>query len=354
LNAPANILTQPSAVNACIGANAVFTVVASNNAPNTYQWQVSTNGGTSFTDIAGATSASLTVNAVTLAMNNYQYRVIVDNGFGNATSTGAILSVLTTPAAQTVASASACEGSAASFSVPANAQLTYQWQVSTDGGTTYANIAGATSDTYAIANVVSANNNNRYRVIVTNSCGSSTSSAGALTVNALPTVSIGALPAKLCTSDNAIALTASMPGGTWSGTGVSGSHFNPAVTPGTHTISYTVSNSNGCSNTATANMLVEDCTFRNLALDNDGAIIIYPNPNGGVFNIRVNTAKYSSLTMRVYASDGKLVHVKVLSGLTYGTVRKIWLLNLANDVYHLQLRDETSGAQKTFPMILNR
>ncbi|MBF9223218.1 DUF7948 domain-containing protein [Hymenobacter ruricola] len=50
-----------------------------------------------------------------------------------------------------------------------------------------------------------------------------------------------------CTTGTGAALTASVPGGTWSGPGVSGSIFLPAVAGvGTHTISYTVADSLGC------------------------------------------------------------------------------------------------------------
>ncbi len=42
-----------------------------------YQWQQSTDGGTIWTDIAGATAASYTQANVTAAMNGYQYRGLV-------------------------------------------------------------------------------------------------------------------------------------------------------------------------------------------------------------------------------------------------------------------------------------
>ncbi|MFD2719489.1 gliding motility-associated C-terminal domain-containing protein [Hymenobacter monticola] len=50
-----------------------------------------------------------------------------------------------------------------------------------------------------------------------------------------------------CTAGASVALTAQPAGGTWSGPGMSGSTFNPAAAgPGTHTITYTVSDSLGC------------------------------------------------------------------------------------------------------------
>lgn len=47
----------------------------------------------------------------------------------------------------------------------------------------------------------------------------------------------------LCSNDPVVTLTAVSPGGNWSGPGVSGTSFNPAVAgPGTHTITYSVPN----------------------------------------------------------------------------------------------------------------
>ena len=74
-----------------VGGNASFGVssVTGNPTP-TYQWQLSTNGGTSFTNLtnvapySGVTTATLTITSATLAMNNYQYQCVVTNGVGTA------------------------------------------------------------------------------------------------------------------------------------------------------------------------------------------------------------------------------------------------------------------------------
>jgi glucose/arabinose dehydrogenase len=79
-------------------------------------------------------------------------------------------------------------GAAVTFSVRATGAgtLSYQWQ--RNG----ANIAGATSPDYTIASVVAADNGARFRAIVSNSFGSTTSSEAVLTVtsNQGPTASI--------------------------------------------------------------------------------------------------------------------------------------------------------------------
>lgn len=59
--------------------------------------------------------------------------------------------------------------------------LSYQWQVS-GNGETFTDIAGATADTYALAATAWADTGKFYRVVVSNSAGSVTSRAAALTV----------------------------------------------------------------------------------------------------------------------------------------------------------------------------
>jgi hypothetical protein len=83
-----SITTQPANQSVCVGSNATFSIVVAGSNP-TYQWQVSTSGGP-FTNIGGATNASLTLTAVTLSMNGNQYRCVVS---GSLNSNAASLTV---------------------------------------------------------------------------------------------------------------------------------------------------------------------------------------------------------------------------------------------------------------------
>ncbi len=80
------------------------------------------------------------------------------------------------------------DGGTATFSVATQAFTSYQWQVSTDGGVSWANVtnggaySGATTATLTIA-ATTAMNGYRYRVNMNNEAGGSTSAAGSLTVN---------------------------------------------------------------------------------------------------------------------------------------------------------------------------
>lgn len=182
-----NITQQPADQTVCAGATATFTVAGS-GAGIIYQWQLSTDGGTTWNNIAGATSASYTTPATTVAMSGYRYRCQLSNASCTTpgVSNAAILTVNSLPAISAQPqNASVCVGGNNTFSVTASGTgITYQWQLSTDGGTTWNNIAGATSSTYTVSGATAAMNGYRYRVIITGTCNPAVTSSGAiLTVN---------------------------------------------------------------------------------------------------------------------------------------------------------------------------
>jgi PKD repeat protein len=85
-----------------------------------------------------------------------------------------------------------------------------------------------------------------------------------ITINPLPTVSFAPITAVVCTSTAPFTLTGGVPAtvagvgtGTYSGTGVSGGIFNPAVSgAGTFVITYTYTTAAGCVRSATQSILV--------------------------------------------------------------------------------------------------
>ncbi|TDX83004.1 InlB B-repeat-containing protein [Epilithonimonas xixisoli] len=92
---PVSVATHPANQSATVGATATFAVTASNI--SNYQWQVSTNNGTTWTNVPSATASTYTTAATTLAMNGYRYRVRLSNTCGTLTSNVATLSVNNTP-----------------------------------------------------------------------------------------------------------------------------------------------------------------------------------------------------------------------------------------------------------------
>lgn len=375
------ITAQPTALAApiCPGFNVTYTVGAT-GAGLTYQWQVSTDGGTTYNNIinnppySGATTTGLTITNVTTAMNNYRYRVIVSGTCAPAATSNAVTLVVATAPTITTnpANVTICAGANASFSVVAAgtpAPTIYQWQVSTDGGATYTNLTtgGSFTPTFTITGATTALNNNRYRCIVTNSCGQSvTSTAAVLTVNAVPAVTVGSLATtRICLSDTLIPLAGAPVGGSWSGTGVSGFNFIPGATAvGTYTLTYTYTNAAGCTGTATTIAKVEDCPERQRLLRDDG-VLLYPNPNNGRFFIKMNSTLYNYVGVRVYNMAGQLVNGSVVndavsspvySGLVYGRVTPIDISYLPAGTYMIKVYydDGARTSEKAFTVVITR
>jgi len=72
-----------------------------------------------------------------------------------------------------------------------------------------------------------------------------------------PTASFTGLPVSVCQNSGPSVLTGTPSGGQFSGVGMTGNTFNPAnVLPGTHTITYTYTNQNGCEGVATQQVTV--------------------------------------------------------------------------------------------------
>lgn len=80
---PAKITMHPGDARICATDNAVFDVQSTNT--DIYQWQVSTNGGNTWNDLAdggfysGTTTNTMTVTGVPAAMDGFQYRAVAIN-----------------------------------------------------------------------------------------------------------------------------------------------------------------------------------------------------------------------------------------------------------------------------------
>ncbi|ALC16216.1 hypothetical protein DSOUD_1437 [Desulfuromonas soudanensis] len=186
------ITTQPVDQSVVAGTTATFTVAASNAAG--YQWQISTDSGLTFSDIGSATAASYTTAATAVADSGTQYRVVV-SGLNSVTSSAVTLTVTAAPVPPGIsvqpADQTISDGQDATFTVTATGtSLTYQWQRSVDGGSTFAEIAAAINATLNLTAVPSGDNGHQFQVVVSNSTGSITSNAATLTVNSAPTAPV--------------------------------------------------------------------------------------------------------------------------------------------------------------------
>ncbi|PBN47690.1 T9SS type B sorting domain-containing protein [Capnocytophaga sputigena] len=165
-----NIEQAPQPQQACEGGEATFTSKAALKSPYagdiTYQWQSSTDNGTTFADIAGAKGttsqgvATLTLSALTVAQHNNLYRVVY-----TYTNTAMLCNIAITKTSTTAtltlnnsihitgqpASATYCKEAVASplKVVTTGTNLRYQWYQNTANSIVGARLlAGETGDTY--------------------------------------------------------------------------------------------------------------------------------------------------------------------------------------------------------------
>ena len=228
LTAP-SISMNPSNDSTCVNGDASFTATGSQveSGSLSYQWQESTNGGTSFSDISdggiftNTSSTTLNLTNVQSSDDEHQYRLIILETTGtivcNDTSTAATLVVLTAPSiSMNPSNDSTCVNGDASFSAIGSqgesGSLTYQWQESNDG-TTFNDIAdagifsGSATANLSLTTVPVSIDNYFYRVIVTEKVGTiacpDTSSTANLQVFSKPTLTLNAVNDTTCSNGNA-------------------------------------------------------------------------------------------------------------------------------------------------------
>lgn len=179
--------SQPTSSSVYINQAASFGVIAgvsTSGVDPTYQWQVSTNNGSSWTNLtntgiySGTTTNLLVLSSVTTAYNNYAYRVVVNapDTLNSVTSSSATLTVLSDSftSISSIDDQALYVGNALSFTVTAQSSslgtILYQWQKSSNGSTNWTNISGATSNTYTNSSVATTDTG-YYRLQLTSSGG---------------------------------------------------------------------------------------------------------------------------------------------------------------------------------------
>jgi alpha-tubulin suppressor-like RCC1 family protein len=182
--APA-VTKQPAGQTVDEGQSAVFEAAASGFPAPTVQWELSTDGGSSWSQVAGATSSQLTVSNTNISEDGNEYRAVFANAAGSATSQAATLSVHAPPVVtQDPTSTTVEAGEAATFEAAATGfpAPTVQWEVSTNGGSTWSAVGGATTTKLTIETTVLAESGREFRAAFTNPAGNATSNFATLTV----------------------------------------------------------------------------------------------------------------------------------------------------------------------------
>jgi len=149
---------DPASVTVCSGSTVALTVGSVSTGTTT--WQMSVNSGGTWTNVPNAapytiTSVTLTITNISTTLNGNMYRLVATDGTpaGTTTSGAATVRVNASPAVSATTHASfMCVGGTGGLSVDADATLSYQWQLSTDNGTSWNNINPADGYTGSTTN----------------------------------------------------------------------------------------------------------------------------------------------------------------------------------------------------------
>jgi alpha-tubulin suppressor-like RCC1 family protein len=176
---------QPVGVTVEEGHSATFEATASGFPAPTVQWELSTNAGGSWSPVAGASTDELTIADAGTSEDGDEYRAVFENSAGKATSEAATLNVHNPPKlTEQPLSVTVAPGQSATFEASASGfpAPTVQWELSTNAGTSWSPLGGATSDQLTVSGVSASENGDEYRATFKNVAGTAYSEAATLTV----------------------------------------------------------------------------------------------------------------------------------------------------------------------------
>jgi hypothetical protein len=130
---PATNVVAPTNKSVCVGGSTTFSASATGG-PFTWVWEVSSDGGATWSTVSGATSPTLSVNNITQTMNNYRYRARISAPpcAGSVTTAAGILTVNPLPVVTaSTTTTSITPGQTATLSVTSSpapgSPANYQW-----------------------------------------------------------------------------------------------------------------------------------------------------------------------------------------------------------------------------------
>jgi hypothetical protein len=84
-----------------------------------------------------------------------------------------------------------------------------------------------------------------------------------------------------------------------------------------------------------------------LSIDKFPAIIVYPSPNNGRFNIGISTDIVTKLEVRVFNALGQLIKSQSFSGVRYGAVLPMDISGQPSGTYQVYMVNDENGKVTT-------
>lgn len=277
-----------------VGTLTAWSITITYVSPSPVQGVWTGPANTMFTDNAATIPYSgtpaTTIYVKPAVSSNYQVSFSTSTPCTSTTTTVPVNVVL--PATNVIdpGNAVVCLGDTARFTTSASGgPLSYQWQVSSDGGNIYTSINGAVSATLKVPNVTLSQNNFRYRCVISAApCSASVTTAAAiLTVKPLPVVTITSPGLHIIPGQTTSVTASSSPAAAVSGWSWTFNNRPLSVTTNSVTgidvdhlgvYKASVTDINGCKNSSAEIVIGAEATDR---------LWIYPNPTSGDFHIRL-------------------------------------------------------------------
>lgn len=288
-----------NATAATICSGGTVSLVASG--ANTYTWTS-----------PASNSATITVSPTSTT----NYTVSGTNALGCVHTTTTSVTITSAPTLS-INSATICAGQSATLT--ANGASSYTW-TSPASNNAVITVTPSSTTSYTVSGTAAG-------------CAGTYTASATVSVNPTPVVTLAAITSTPCVGSAPITLNGTPAGGTYSGTGVSSGAFTPS-TAGNFTVSYTYTNTSGCSASASQVITVDGCVGVNeLQLE---SVKIYPNPVKD--QLYINTQTSGIKTVEVYDLVGK----KVMSSTSSEIIITIDSRELTSGLYILRIQAENS------------
>ena len=224
------------------------------NAAFTYAWVVTSAGGLNGGSLTGAATRTpqfTAVNAGTYVFRVTATQIAAPNCVDIDSVTVTVSPAQSCPTVPTTALCTDATSAVYTASAPPATDVTYTWSVNNGAVITSANgLQSVTVDPGLVSFTLSLVLDYANASIPNDTC------TYPVTVNPLPTVNTGAY-GPYCIDASPVTLSGTPSGGTWSGTGVTGSTFNVQTAGvGTHQVIYNYTDANGCSAADTTSITV--------------------------------------------------------------------------------------------------